>query len=338
MLKSRNHIRLDKIEGQLTPKELAIRLVDEIRRYPSELEFLRAIAKGTYRESPYVKPFFVLTAQAEDRHPGQRPEDLRAKQRLSNDLRWEYQALKNLINDVNEELKIKTELSRLKGSMLANQLYQLILQDACGQTSEAAATWIKRHEATDAEEAERQLILGELGNVARAAGSRALIFSLARDWADDVAVLLTEVFVRKAAVQGVEKKYFDGHSMLSLSAEHAAETTIKLVLEAVATFNDYVSSRANGFSQDLRQRAESQDEAQPAVTSAEESLPWSSLRFDVEAIRIRGTELAPQAIISAWETEAQHKAIVDILQETGEHGSVVWQRFCDEVGTKPLAQ
>jgi hypothetical protein len=57
MPKSRNHIRLDKIEVQLTPKEWAIKLVDEIRRYPSKPEFLLAIAKGTFRESPYVKRF-----------------------------------------------------------------------------------------------------------------------------------------------------------------------------------------------------------------------------------------------------------------------------------------
>jgi hypothetical protein len=39
--------RLDKIELRLTPKQWAIRLADEMRRYPSQGEFMKAIAKGT---------------------------------------------------------------------------------------------------------------------------------------------------------------------------------------------------------------------------------------------------------------------------------------------------
>ena len=46
--------RLDKIELQLTPKQWAIRLADEMRRYPSQKDFLKAIGKGTYRQSPFT--------------------------------------------------------------------------------------------------------------------------------------------------------------------------------------------------------------------------------------------------------------------------------------------
>ena len=52
--------RLDKIDLQLTPKQWAIRLADDIRRYPSLEAFRNGIAKGTYRQSPSIAPFFSL--------------------------------------------------------------------------------------------------------------------------------------------------------------------------------------------------------------------------------------------------------------------------------------
>ena len=126
--------------------------------------------------------------------------------------------------------------------------------------------------------------------------------------------------------------------MLSPSIEHALETTIQLVSAVVLTFNEYVSTKANGFSQDSGQRAPSQNEVPPALTGAEEAHLWGRLKIDVNAIRSWAGELAPQAFVSAWETEARHKAIADILRETGEHESVVWERFCQEVGTNPVVQ
>src|ERR1700730_16782361 len=127
MRKSPNHIRLNKIEVELTPKEWAIKLADEIHRYPCEQDFLRAVAKGNYYESPYIKPFFALAKQAEDRHSGQRPENLRARQELSRILRKEYHALKTLINNINSEVQSKTEMIQLKIDALASKLHWLIL-------------------------------------------------------------------------------------------------------------------------------------------------------------------------------------------------------------------
>jgi hypothetical protein len=279
-----------------------------------------------------------LTAQAKERHSGKRPVDLTAREQLSSDLRREYQALKILINDVSEELKLSTELSRLKGGALANQLHQLILRDVFARNSEKTAAWIEHHTSADAEDEERQSILQDLTDVARAAGSRTLLLSRARDWADDVAELLMEVFEREAAVQAVERKYFDRHSMLSQSTEDAVEATIQLVLEAVVTFNDWVSTRADGFSQGSRQRAPSQGEVRPAVTGTDEANLWSCLRIDVEAIRSRASEFGPQVVASAWETAARHKGNADILRETGDHEAVVWERFCEEFGVKTSAQ
>ena len=37
-------------------------------------------------------------------------------------------------------------------------------------------------------------------------------------------------------------------------------------------------------------------------------------------------------------TEAKNKATVDLLEETGEHGDFLWERFREEVGVKPYVQ
>jgi hypothetical protein len=254
MPKSRNHMRLDKIEVQLTPKEWAIRLVDEMRRYPGDREFLRAVAKGTYRESPFVKPFFALTAQAQDRYPGKRPEDLRAAQQLSDDNRREYQALKSLINKANRELSTRTRRGKREGNVLAHRLHQLILLDVFVQNNEAAAAWIERRKTDGAEEEERQSILEELSNVARAAGSGTLLFSLANNWADDAAVLLLEMFSLEVSIQELQKNYLDDHAMLSPEFEHRLETMISLLSELIVTFNEYVNAKADRFRQDSGRR------------------------------------------------------------------------------------
>ena len=91
--------RLDKIELQLTPKQWAIRLADEGRRYPSLEAFMKGIAKGTYRQSPFAAPFYWLPEQANERWP----KDARREFELSNKLRMEFQALKTLINSINDE-------------------------------------------------------------------------------------------------------------------------------------------------------------------------------------------------------------------------------------------
>jgi hypothetical protein len=52
--------RLDKIELQLTPKQWAIRLANEMGRDPSQEDFHRAMCNGTYRQSPSTKPFYAL--------------------------------------------------------------------------------------------------------------------------------------------------------------------------------------------------------------------------------------------------------------------------------------
>jgi len=64
--------RLDKLVGQLTPKELAIKLTDDMRKHSSASEFIKAIANRTYREAPFIRPFSALAEQAEVLYAGKR--------------------------------------------------------------------------------------------------------------------------------------------------------------------------------------------------------------------------------------------------------------------------
>lgn len=52
----------------------------------------------------------------------------------------------------------------------------------------------------------------------------------------------------------------------------------------------------------------------------------------LQDIRSRTSEVVPQAVVTAWETAARDKWIGDILQETSEDESFVWERFCEKVG------
>ena len=113
-MKSRTDKRLDDIERNLTPRQWVIWLAAKIRCYPSRFEFDKSIAKGTYRESPFVRPLLALQAQAEDRHSGRRPEDVSARQQLSRELRMQYWAFANLMyiaQDEAEEIRTKSRKS-----------------------------------------------------------------------------------------------------------------------------------------------------------------------------------------------------------------------------------
>ena len=68
-----NKKRLDSLEVSLSPKEWAIRLADQMRSHPSELDFLQTIAKGTFEGSSIIHPFRALRNQAEERYPGEKP-------------------------------------------------------------------------------------------------------------------------------------------------------------------------------------------------------------------------------------------------------------------------
>jgi len=333
MPKSQRDKRLDNIEVELTPKEWAIRLADERRAHSSENDFLKDMAKRTYRESPYVKPFYALILQARKRHPGEKRQDICIQQRLDRKLRQEFHALKTLINDANETIKIKSETNRLKSRAQAGQLQNLILQDAFARTVEKTAIWLEQHETARAVEAEeRHLIIEELAEFTIAGEPRLRLSSLIQDWADDMAMLATETLAFKAAVQFVQEQYFDGHPILSRDIEGALETTIRMILDVIATFNEYLKTRANLLGRSGNEKERSEDEIVPIKCGEQEV---SLFTIDVEAIRDRPSKMMlVDRIVAGWVTGAKDKAVADILEETGEHQAFVWKRFTEKVEGK----
>src|SRR5580693_1989654 len=110
---SRHHKQLDNIEADFTPRQWAIMLADEMRRHPSEVEFVRAAAKLKYREMPFKKPYFALAQQVHKAAP--KDSQLNAK------LRREFHGLNLLINKVNRDVRMKAKAAGLQVTGLIDQ-------------------------------------------------------------------------------------------------------------------------------------------------------------------------------------------------------------------------
>lgn len=216
--------RLDAVEINLTPKEWAISLVDEFRKYPTMNTFMHTIAKGTAKDSPVFKPYYALLDQADKRYPGNKLEDIRARNKLKRAFQKEYHTLKLLILEINEDITKRGETAGLKAALILTRLGTLVLQDAFGQTVRKAAEWVQKYKVTDTDEEEnRQIMLKELvayrgkwsDSVPLPGGGRIHFPSAIVDWIADVVALIADVFEHRAAVQAVQDRYFDGHSINS---------------------------------------------------------------------------------------------------------------------------
>jgi hypothetical protein len=341
MARSTKQGRLDALEVELTPKQWAIRLADEMRRHPSEADFLKAIAEGTYRKSPYIKPFYVLAEQAEARYPGNSPEDIRARDQLNKKLRMEFHALKGLIVNVNETMMSKSETNGLKAALKLSTLHSMILQDAFGRTSRKAAAWVEEYKSAGADEKqERQATLRELAAyggmsfVDAPSGSLTLDRSLClrpcriEIWVDELTMLVMDVFGHKAAVQAIQDKYFDGHPILFHNVEAKLAETIQAIEGAAATFNEYLKTRADLFSR------ERNPEEMYGIASAIPGEREGHLVIDIEAIQGRAKDFVVDCIAAEWVKYAKEKAVGDILEETQEHQEYVWRNLQEQVGAK----
>jgi hypothetical protein len=295
--------RLDKIELQLTPKQWAIRLADEMRRYPSEKEFLKAIGKGTFRQTPFTKPFFVLAEQAHQRWPDQNQEHRYKETELNRKLRMEFQALKMLINNINSAIKIKADGNKLKAELLLSKLQTLILKDSLVHTGVVEKSSPNQ--------------------------SRLHLLSELEGWADDAAYLLMDTVPYRTAVQSIQQSYFETRPILYKENEMALERPIQAVRDAIAQFNEYLKIRAN-----LSNQKPDHEQQKAEVASATPFERESSLTIDIEAVEKR-TEFLGDVIAQKWVKDAKFKANVDILSETGKHEDFVWGQFRKEVGLEP---
>jgi len=319
--------RLAAVEIALTPKEWAIRLADQIRSHPSELDFLKTIAKETFEASPIIHPFRALKDQAEERHPGEKPEDVDARIRLQRAVRTEFHGLKELINTVNKAVQIQGEIVSLKAALKLARLETIVLREAFGRTARNAVELVQQHITAYAEEEERrQGVIEEL-----AAYSYANIEGKGTDsdpfpavfplhfpspierWVDEVVALVAGVWAQRAAIQAVQDQYFDGHPILFVDVEDGLNETIKTLEDCIAIFNAYLKTRVEFFKGE----------------------PEGRLAIDVDAVRAAAVKLHTKRVAAAWIKHAKQIAKAEILAETNEHGAFLWDRLRNEFGVNP---
>jgi hypothetical protein len=299
--------RLDNIELKLTPKQWAIRLADEMRRYPSQEDFLQAIGKGSYRQTPFLMPFYALAGQAKERWPESNREHILNEVQLNRKLRMEFQALKTLINDVNKTIEIEGQTKRQKAALQLSKLHALILQGVIAHIGVA------------------EVLSARSASVARLHHS-----SLLENWADNSAILLMETTTYKSAVQTIQEKYFETHPILFKDVETEFEATIGTIRNGIAAYNQCVQLSAEVINREF-----DPVQQKDGLTNAAPFERESSLSIDVETIEKRAEMLA-DFIVRKWVTNAKTKGTADILRETGKHEDYIWQHFRKEVGLKSL--
>ena len=251
------HKRLDKIETFLTPKDWAIRLVDEMRSYPSAFDHVKELVKLPFNELPDQRAFLALKEQAGERHPGRKPEDIHVRQRLTFALWDEFQTLKLLIASSNQTMQAKFERISLEAGLKLSALHSLILEEAFAQTASQAIALIKPQKRVDADAArQHQTVLKQLAAFAEVGILRTPFKSLQpenksmdfpsplEEWSGELTTLLRDFFSHLAAIKLVQDKHFDGHPILCRDLEAKLMELTRTIESAVALANEYLKRRA----------------------------------------------------------------------------------------------
>lgn len=314
--------RLDAVEIQLTPKEWAIRLVDEsmkLKSYDGE---------GTIRVlTPILNQAgAAFGKQAEEKHPGNKPEDVRARYQLNQALRTEFHALKKLLAEVNLAIRDRAEKAGLEAALKISSLQTIILQDAFGRTARKAAGWIEVYETEGKDEEEnRQIMLDELRAYMavdfgeKATDSLPLLDmkirfpSIIEKWVKDAKDLIRDVYRHQAAVDVVQDKCFDGHPILDANGRVSMARTVQAIEDAAGTFNDYLAVRADLFKADWEDEEENEGGYVTAIPGEREG----TLRIDLEAVKAEAAR-GSKGLAKTWMTKARAEAVFEIRQQAGE--------------------
>ena len=200
------HQRLDEIETHLTPTEWAVRLADEIRKYPDSLAHMKALAKLPLHELPVRRPYYAFEKQSAELHPGNKPENIRARHRLTDTLWDEFHKLKLLIRLVNQAMQCEVETIALQAALQLSALRALILEGIVAQTDNG----------------ETQMA----------------------EWSHEYTSLLQDFYAHRAAVELIQSGHFAGHPILYPELETELTEAARTIESAVATANDYLNRRA----------------------------------------------------------------------------------------------
>jgi hypothetical protein len=159
--------------------------------------------------------------------------------------------------------------------------------------------------------------------------ARALHVSQLEDWADVSAKLLMDTTADKAAVQTIQKNYFDNHPILFKDNEIEFEKAIRMVPEAIAAFNEYLKARAKLYNREPGQKQNKAELVNVMLFEREGRLP-----IDIEVVE-KSAEIYVDIIVQKWVMKAKIRGNADILQETGKHEEYIWGHFRNEMGLDP---
>lgn len=324
-MKSTAKKRLDEIEIQLTPKEWAIRLADEIRKYPSVNEFNKAYLKVPDHESIVSnRPYRAIAKQVELQFPGNKPDEIRAHNAQMKRLWLEYDMLRNIVFTINKDVSNRIEIYGLKAALKLSTLQTVILQDAFGRTASKAAEWIEDYKTADEDDEEnRQIMLKELAaytevsfaerfsdSIPLGQGIRLRFPSLIEEWVRDVKSLIGNVYARKSAVDLIQKKHFDGHSFLFLDTEKKLEETMKTIQAGVETFNDYLMTRELFFKAEW-----DEEDEEMGMSSAIPGEREGQLSIDLDLVKT-GAKGFIKILAEEWIKSAREDAVGNHLMMT----------------------
>jgi hypothetical protein len=329
--------RLDAVEVALTPKEWAIRLADQKRLHPSAADFMRALSKTNFQDLPNIRPYLALIEQAEGRNPGKKPEDSRARFKLTQALRLEFHGLKLLIGMVNDDIEKKGEIFGIKAALKLAKLETIVLQDAFGRTTRMATHLIQAHKNADTEkEEDRQHVIDELNSyfsgdhgekwtesLPPPDGIRIRFPSVIEDWAAEVIALASHVFAHRAAVQLIQTQHFDGHPILFRNVEATLDNAVKTLEHGIATFNDYLKIRA-----ELSKEEWETDGNASTMPVGQEGY----LAIAIDAICAEAQKKETERIAAEWIGVIRERATVEIQEETDADALVhAWNRLRGEI-------
>jgi hypothetical protein len=337
--------RLDEAEARLTPREWAIRLADEIRKYPSMDEAIKASLKVPNEEAILGdRPYQALAKQAEERHPGNRPDQMAAFNKLSEKLWTEYQTLRNLAIQINSAVMERLEVFGLKAALKLSTLQTVILQDAFGRTASKAALWIEEYKTADEDEEEnRQIMRKELSAYTDVSFAEKLtdslplgpdirlrVPSIIEEWVQDTVRLIAEVFSRRAAVKIIQDKFFDGHDILFRDTETKLEETMKTIEEGVATFNEYLMTRELLFKTEW-----DEEDEEEGLSTAIPGEREGQLAIDLEAVKTKSKGLV-KALVNKWIKDAKDETVRRRLTQTSQeaHNEHLRARLRDLYGVE----
>jgi hypothetical protein len=295
--------RLDEIEQELSPKQWGIRIADEMRSYPSQYEFLNSIAKSTYRQSIFIRPYYALAQQAKECWPGNDQTDLQNAKDAMQKRHMEFHALKTLISNINAAIGDKAVMRKLKIESQLNRFHTLILKECVVHTGV--------DETTSKSQALLRLTPG------------------LEDWADDSAELLADGSVYKTAVKLIQERYFSGHLILYVDIEIAFEKTNQTVRDAIAEFNKFAATRIASPTETIGNE-QHEDETANIVLSDRNS----RLAIDIDGVEKRA-EIFAEVVAAQWLQWAKFHGAAELLREKQKYEDFVWKHGRQEMGLEP---